>query len=204
MNALIAGLVAPCADSLIIHAAGLSLAGRGFLVCGESGSGKSTLAALLIPLGCDYLTDEIARIPVAGDARLIGFARSLVLKAGSDFIWCGDAGRQSGIHTFPDGTAWLPAESLRVGCVRDADLHPDDPQNVVKPTAVIASRYQPGAVFDVKPMSKAQTAFTLLQNLVNARNLPSRGMPAVMRLASLVRGYSIVYSDAEQVAAWLR
>jgi hypothetical protein len=67
---------------LLIHAATVSVGGRGVMLAGASGSGKSTLAAALVTKGADYLCDEFAIVDPT-DLRLIPFPKALCVKAGS-------------------------------------------------------------------------------------------------------------------------
>ncbi len=62
-----------------LHAAALSLTGRGFLIAAASGTGKSTTAWALLHHGFDYLSDELA--PVDLDSlRLEPYPHALCLK----------------------------------------------------------------------------------------------------------------------------
>jgi hypothetical protein len=199
MNDAITSLIESCSDALVIHAAGVTLADRGIVLCGESGSGKSTLTAWLIREGFGYLTDEVIAVPIDDSdnpLHMIGLARSLVLKRGSAFVL--DSRDQSRVTHFSDGiaagTMWVPPESLAKNPVCPDAL----------PHHVIFPRYEANAVFDVQPLTIGRTAFLLMQNLVNARNLPQRGLPAIARLAASVEAYRVVYSDVAVVAQWLQ
>ena len=62
-----------------LHAAALSLAGRGLLIAAPSGTGKSTTAWALLHHGFDYLSDELA--PVALDSLQVQpYPHALCLK----------------------------------------------------------------------------------------------------------------------------
>ena len=66
---------------LVLHAAGVSRAGRGLLLIGPGGAGKTTLAAALNASGWELLSDDV--IPVTPEGYLLGLGLSLCLKAGS-------------------------------------------------------------------------------------------------------------------------
>ena len=66
---------------LVLHAAGVSQAGRGLLLIGPGGAGKTTLAAALNTSGWELLSDDV--IPVTPEGYLLGLGLSLCLKAGS-------------------------------------------------------------------------------------------------------------------------
>jgi energy-coupling factor transporter ATP-binding protein EcfA2 len=201
MNDVITGLIAPCADAMIFHAAGLALNDKGIVLCGASGSGKSTLTALLIQRGFDYLSDEVIAVspvvssdnPHSSDTpTMIGLSRSVALKAGSDFIWRGTP--LPHIALFADGSAWLPPDSIRADCVREqAALN-----------VVVFPRYDARIPFEAVSLSKAQITFKLMAQFVNARNLPHDSLSTITRMVAQVEGYSLVYNDVEQVAQWLR
>ena len=62
-----------------LHAAALSLAGRGLLIAAASGTGKSTTAWGLLHHGFDYLSDELAPIDLSS-LRLQPYPHALCLK----------------------------------------------------------------------------------------------------------------------------
>ena len=69
VDRLIEAMVYSSKDHVVIlHAAALVFAGRGFVCCGPSGSGKSTLAGLFPD---NVLCDEHAAIRVDGEADLL-------------------------------------------------------------------------------------------------------------------------------------
>ena len=47
---------------LVLHAATVSLDGRGVALCGPTGIGKSTLAAALCRMGCGFVSDDVTAI----------------------------------------------------------------------------------------------------------------------------------------------
>lgn len=184
-------LIFPQKVHLIFHAGGLVKRGQGLLVCGQSGSGKSTLVAQLVAAGWAYLTDEAVAVSLER-FEMAGFTRPIVLKSGSEFIW--ENGRdQPTVWPLPDGFTWLLPTFFSQGCWGETAV----------PQWVLFPRYQAGASFSVQPLSKAETAFQLMQQLVNARNLPDKGLPAVGRLGAQVSAYEVVYGQGTAVVDWL-
>lgn len=185
-----------CASGPVFHAAALSDAQGGVILCGQSGSGKSTLAVrMLASRGFRYLTDEVIACSDDG-GQISGFARSLVLKKGSAFLWqrfLGEDGRE-GLLRFPDGSAWIEPLSLNKDGLSIQSI----------PRLLLFPRYLPDAPLRVTQLTPAESLFRLLQVLVNARNLPEAGMGSAARLARRVTAYSLEYSDLETATAWIR
>ncbi len=179
----------------VFHAAALADARGGVILCGPSGSGKSSLAAWLLATGYRYLTDEA--ILYSDDlGQISGFARSLVLKKGSAFIWrhfLGEDNREGLLH-FSDGSAWLDP------CL----LSPNGFCPQAAPRLLLFPRYTPGANLCLTSLTPAESLFLLLQTLVNARNLPDSGLGSAVRLARRAAAYRLEFSDLETAAAWIR
>ena len=75
-------VMARCSEFMQIHAATLSLNGKGLILAASSGSGKSTLAAALMSRGWRYLCDEFALIN-RKTLELHAFPKAICIKAGS-------------------------------------------------------------------------------------------------------------------------
>jgi hypothetical protein len=184
-----------CLSGPVFHAAALADARGGVILCGQSGSGKSSLAAWLLAKGYRYLSDEVITCAEDG-GQISGFARSLVLKKGSAFIWqhfLGVNAREGLLH-FPDGSAWIDPLLLN----RDG-FYPQ-----AAPRLLLFPRYAPEAGFRVTKLTPAEALFRLLQTLVNARNLPDSGLGSAARLARQVSAYSLEYSNLETATAWIQ
>jgi hypothetical protein len=180
---------------LLLHAAGVASGNQGIILCGQSGSGKSTLAAWLIANGFDFLTDELVGIR-PDSSEMSGFTRPLVLRKGSDFVWQQWlAGRdRNNLTCFFDGTVWLDPEDLQPGCVRA----------MASPNLLLYPRYVVDNSLDIKPLSTAESAFRLMQYLVNIDNLSDGGFAAITNLARQTMAFSVTYGDVAQAAAWLK
>lgn len=180
---------------LLFHAAGVANGDQGIILCGRSGSGKSTLTAWLIASGFDFLTDELLAIHPE-NSEMYGFTRPLVLKKGADFVWQHwlSIQEQNNVTRFSDDVVWLDPETLRTGSVRATTF----------PHMLLYPRYSAGHSLDVKPLSSAESAFRLMQHLVNASNLPDRGFASTVHLARQTTAYSVTYGDVTQAATWLK
>jgi hypothetical protein len=180
---------------LVFHAAALTYDQDAILLCGKSGSGKSSLAAWLVAEGLGYLTDEVIVRPIDGQV-IHGFSQSIVLKAGSSFIWkrwMADAPPDA-MMRFPDNSVWIEPTYFNEDVVKSSAV----------PKILIFPRYEGDADFQVKRISTANAMFGLIQNLVNARNFPDYGFAETSRLARQVEAYEMVYSDIETATAWIK
>lgn len=180
---------------LLLHAAGVASGHQGIILCGQSGRGKSTLAAWLIASGFDFLTDELIAIR-PDSSEMCGFTRPVVLKKGSDFVWQRWLGvqEQNSLTRFSDNTVWLDPEDLRPGCVRKTS----------SPHILLYPRYSAGNSLDVRSLSAAESAFRLMQHLVNVDHLPDGGFTAIVHLAQNTTACSVTYGDVTQAATWLQ
>ena len=176
---------------LLFHAAGLVRQGRGVLLPGRIASGKTTLSARLTLRGFDFLSDELIFVP-AGSITLHALTRPLNVKSAArsvlrpyfDFDRCA-----AHLLSTPRGDL-VPVELLR-------------PQNELSPAAlsvIILPQYTLEANFKLEPLSQAQAAFTLVDTVVNARNLPDHGLPELARLSRSIPAYQFVYNDFAQIA----
>ncbi len=188
MQDLVAALIEEQTEQLIFHAAGVLADEMGIMLIGQTGSGKSTLTACLLADSAQYLSDEVVALAPGIMPMMTGLARPLVLKAPPP------------VPTSPlpaemaDGSRWL----LPAWLGADVAANPAPLHLLLFPT------YQADVPLTIQRLSPAETAFHLLQNLVNARNLPEKGLPVVTALARQVPAYQITYSEATAVTAWVR
>lgn len=190
MQAVVEQLITPAAQHLLFHAGGVALADQGVLICGPSGSGKSTLTARLIQSGFGYLSDEVVALPLSLDA-MNGLSRSLVLKAGSDFIWRSQP-TSNEVLPLPGGLAWVTPAYLGGELCQQA-----------MPRLLLFPQFEAGTELAINRLSAGEAAFALLQNLANARNLPDQGFRLTAELARNVPAYRVVFNDETAVISWL-
>lgn len=191
---------------LVFHAAAVCCRGRGLLLPGTMEAGKTTLAAWLAARGCAYMSDELVCVPAGetggetGEETVVhAFTRPLNLRTG------GLAALRAALPgMLPDGleapagcpggdNMLLPPE--RLGGVR--------PQSVAPLGAVVFPGYAPGAALSFVPLAPAAAGLALMQCLINGRNLPQHGFPAVARLARRVGAWRLTYGSFAQLEAWL-
>jgi len=179
---------------LLFHAAALTWQGQGLLLPGGIGAGKTTLAAWLTARGLDYLTDELVFVPW-GAETLQAFTRPLNLKRPA---------RPALRDQFDvEAHAAHVLSSPRADLIPPASLKPDNVLSEPPWRVVLFPRYQPGADFHLRPLSKAQAGMALMACLVNARNLPGHGFAEVARLARLAPAYALRYAHLDQIAGWI-
>jgi hypothetical protein len=161
------GAIASRPDHLLLHAAAVSLAGHGVLLPGPSGSGKSVSAAALVLAGFDYLTDEAAAIDPE-TLEIAPYPKPLSLRPPS--------AQQLGIalpalgHLGPPSLA--PSSVLRA--------HSDGRQVPVR--LLLFPRYDPGAISELTPMSRAEAFVEVTNNSFNFVDHGGQWMDMLRRL----------------------
>jgi hypothetical protein len=140
-----------------LHAAGLSLDGRGVLVPGSSGSGKSTLTVTLVRAGFDFLSDD-----------------TVFLQPTTEGIW---------VSGFPDEVdvtdttvsmvpelAHLAHRSLRPGREKHGFRIEDVFDTTVvagcRPVALVAPRLVEGVGPTLEPLSAGEALLQLMPNVL--------------------------------------
>ncbi|KAA6186741.1 hypothetical protein F2Q65_05070 [Thiohalocapsa marina] len=188
-QALLHGLSNGEDQHLMLHAAALARGEQGILMAARSGSGKTTLSAWMIEHGYRFLTDELVAVDDRG--MLHGLARPLNLK-------------QRGASAV-QGLGWLERQmpqALRSGPITLLPCEDTEPTPALA-TLMLFPRFVGGDEFTVEPMSPARCAVALTATLLNARNLPRRGLPRLLDLARQAQGYAVFYSHPSQVIGWL-
>src|SRR4030042_4067846 len=188
-------LIDPAFERLLFHAAGLVLGCHGIIIWGASGSVKSTFVAQMAALGYDYLTDELIGFSIQ-DKNIRGLSRVMVLKRGAIPVLKSHLKQDQtkGWYSLPDGSIWLDPQRQFPGRFRKK----------AKPSLLLFLQYSAEAVFSELKLSPADAAFSLMQHLVNARNLPDFGLKASAHLVYTVNAYRVIYSDLEPVRQWLK
>jgi len=176
---------------LFFHAAALEVKDGMLLMPAGIGDGKSTFTLWLTTRGYSYLTDEAVYVPEGSDTAS-PFIRPLslkkpsrsILEASFDFV-------ENSAQLLPSSESDLIHPSILTRAPGKTEL----PVRIV-----IFPRYRPEAPFSWEPLTGARTAHELMQCLVNARNLPDHGFREAVRLAKTARGYTVTYSNFDQIA----
>jgi hypothetical protein len=176
---------------LLFHAACLSREGKAWLFPGPAGSGKSSLALWLTSQGFAYHSDELTFLPLGGQL-VQGFFRAIYLKKPA-----------LGLFSDFDQTEWFPVEAGG-GFPGGALIPPDwagqtGPQAELPIERILFPSYQAGGRYALEPLTKADAALELSKALVNARNLPNRGFPDVVRLVRSIPTYRFTYGSFDQI-----
>jgi hypothetical protein len=195
MGMLVSKLIANSHQQAVYHAGGLAKEGRGLVLCGDSGSGKSTLTAYLVSKGFDYLTDEIVGFSLEGKT-VVGLPRPIILKQRPESGWQSwlPPDNQEKFEVFPHGGIWVDPDLFRPGAVTHS----------AKPAVIFFPRFQSGQGFEWQELSQAETAFELMQRLVNAKNLPNHGFTFTTQLARKIKAYRLTYGEiTDEMWRWI-
>jgi len=175
-----------CASSeklLVLHGAGLAMAGQGVLLIGPGRSGKTTLSAALNATGFELLGDDVVPVTPAGD--LLGIGMSLCLKPGS---WPVLADYMPGLEH---------ADVIDRGGLEVKFVPPPGPvaRRPVRAALFLFPRHAP----DSEPAIEAVDGVGVLQRMIEAESLLlDLDQQKLERLTAWVRsapGYAIRFPD---------
>lgn len=188
-------LAVHCRTGTLFHAAALSRWGHTFILPGRSGAGKSTLTAWLVSQGFDYLTDELVFIPWETNT-IEGFTRPLSLKKPARSVLCD--------HFNFEKQEKDILSSTYIDLVPPTLLYRSQLPHKAPLTLIIFPCYQANHAFELRQLSKAQAGLTLMQTLINARNLPEHGFSEITRLVRHIPAHTMRYSTFAQVETHLK
>ena len=189
LNLAIERLVEMIGGGILLHAAALSLCGKGVILPGVTGAGKTTLAAWLTSRGLDYLTDELVFV-AENSTRAEGFTRPLSIKRAAAPLFAErvDFRSNGGVMNIPPGFLIQPT-LLNAATVRTSP----------PVSALVFPLYIPHSDFELRPLSKAEAGVRLMACLVNRKNLLDHGFDEVVRLARVLPAYAMTYASFEQI-----
>ncbi len=177
-----------CRQDILLHAAAVASAGRGFLLPGPSGAGKSTLAAWLDHHGFACLSDEIVGVS-AVEARLLAFPRPICLEPDAQVVLRDvlDLARGEGRVLEAEG-ALLVAPRCAV------------PPGPVPLARIVFPRYIPQARTTLRPLSQAAAAIGLLGSVANGRSRSDGGFAEVGNFVRRVPACELRHGDLDGCA----
>lgn len=158
----------PTSRTSLIHAAGLSLAGRGVIAAGPSGVGKSSLAWAAARQGATVLSDEMVNVGSGDDGCWIeGFARPIHLRHPADDAEVARLTSGPGADRFIDAGFRLvaPLDAVRAEG-GDLSSSPVQPDLIVVLTK--AGRGEPDVLYPISPgralLALTELSFDLARN----------------------------------------
>jgi hypothetical protein len=175
-------------EYLVVHAAAASWQGQGLILSAPMDSGKTTLVTGLMRAGFDYLTDEAALLQLE-TGQLHPFPKALTLEPPS-------------IALMPDLREKIPSEFTGPGRLRYF-FHPEDIRPGSIGTAcpvrhVIIPKYEPGAVTELRPMSRGEAVVVLAENSMNLPSVAARGFRTVAAVAGGAQSYRLTMGDLDR------
>lgn len=174
---------------LTLHAAGVSRAGRGWLLIGQGGVGKTTLATALNAHGWELLGDDV--VPVTTDGQLLGIGLSLCLKAGSWPVVAPlvpDFDRIPRVHRAGQPVRFLPPPGAIV-------------RGPLPTAAFLFPRYAP----DTRPALEPLAPVAALQGIIAAESviadLTQDTLTTLIHWIGSIPAFSLTYPDLDHALA---
>lgn len=176
-----------------LHAAGLSLDGRGILVPGSSGAGKSTLSVTLVRAGFEFLSDDTVFLTRRADGiRVSGFPDEI------------DVTGQT-VSMFPE-LSHLSGAPLRPGrekySFRVEDVFGVSPREDCRPVALVFPRVGAGPSPRLRSLAPSESLLELTPNLLLTEPAATQAhFDMVAELVRTVPGYTFRPGPALDAAA---
>lgn len=176
-----------CDSGIVLHAAAVTRDGITIALPANSGSGKTTLAAWLVSCGWQYLTDELVHIPL-GTEQLRGFTRPYNFKRPAYSLIKSEFGLDT------DANYALTGSFASLIAHRELAQW-SAPPPLLELTHVVFPRYTAGHEGALTQLSAARAGLSLMECLVNARNLPQHGFDEIGRLVRRIKPMSFEYGS---------
>jgi len=180
-------------DAIALHAAGLCQENRFVLLPGRSGSGKTRLSLWYRAQGFDLGTDEIVTaLPSPNGTTVLvvagALARPVVLKASVDAN-----------ALLRPGETPVAQQDSSYGLLLRLKSGTPWPQTAIDRGIIVFPRFTPGAPFSVTALTPGEACLGLIENCLNARNLPRGGLPFASLLARCTSAISLEYGETRQL-----
>ena len=176
-----------CHQLLVLHAAVVERNGRALILPAPSGSGKSTLCAALVLSGWRLLSDELALIDAKG--LLIPMPRPVSVKNQSiEVLQARFPALQFGSRVEETVKGVVAHFAAPTESVQRAD-------ETAVPAWIVLPRWRPGAPAELKPMERARTFMSLIENSFNYDLFGATGFQRLGSVVDRCEGYHFEYSD---------
>jgi hypothetical protein len=176
-----------------LHAACLSLGGRGVLVAGASGAGKSTLSVILLRAGFDFLADDTVFLQHSPDGYLVsGFPDEMDVTANT-------------VSMFPElrhlVDTPVPPGRDKYG-FRVEDVFGIQPVLACRPAVLLSPRVEPAAPPRLVRLTPAEALFELTPNVLLTDQVASQAhLDVLAELAGSIPCFSFrMGSDLDAAA----
>jgi Glycosyl transferase family 2 len=177
--------------AIAFHAAVLCQDGRFVLLPGRTGSGKTRLALWYRLHGFDLCSDEIATFSSGGSSEILldgALRRPLVLKSSAD------PGPLLRRNETP-----LAQASSSCGLLLKLQTLAPGTRRALDHGLIVFPRFEAGATLSLTALTAGEAALGLIENCLNARNLPRGGLSFASRLGSRLPAVSLVYGETGQL-----
>jgi len=167
---------------------------KAVLLPGPSGSGKSTLTLGLLNYGYQYLTDEVVVISLS-DLRVLPFQRPIYIYGWQSTV-SDDVGKHFKFYRFKERYENTVQPWQYAVPQRDAVLHKDSRCEVAW---IIFPQYNETQRSScLRPMSKAEAAFKLIQNEWNMQCFSDYGLKLCAELVKKADCYQLLMGDLKE------
>jgi Glycosyl transferase family 2 len=186
-------LVDDLRDAIALHAAALCQKNCLVLLPGRSGSGKTRLSLWYRAQGFDLCTDEIVTASPGpngiSDLVLDGaLARPVILKALVD---------ANGL--LRPGETPVAQQDSSCGLLLRPEVGAPWTQRAIDRGIIVFPRFTLGAPFNLTALTPGEACLRLIENCLNARNLPRGGLPFASLLARRIQAVALDYGETGQL-----
>jgi hypothetical protein len=183
--------------AIALHAAALRRDDRFVLIPGGTGSGKTHLALWYRAQGFDLGTDEVVAVSPGTGAT-------------NDTLSCSVLTRPVVLKTslvaaalLRDGEAPFAQQESSCGLILRLAEREAWSQHAIDRGLIVLPQFTAGAPFSLRPLTPGEAGLRLIENCLNARNLPRGGLPLASLIARRLPAVALDYGATEQLAGTL-